>query len=242
MVHIYCSCMTKSLRFLLCAFLPFVCVSEASAQARAEPAPVTFSVAAGFNMSRLNFSLPFDDELLDDIGGSFDDGSRFGLVIGGLVDFRIAPGVNVLTGGLMSPRGSSIELTIPELDLGDIDLPDFTGTIELDTRMIYVDVPAFVAVGVARAGENRFEAIGGAMIGFRAHARQKFTGFGLSEEQEFTDELPAVDFGLSIGGRYTCGHIFAAAYYTWGLTDLTDGDSSDPIKHRYLTVIGGWRF
>ncbi len=234
--------MTKTLRSLLYVLLSLVFVSEAAAQSRAEPSPVSFSIAAGFNRSSLSLSLQFDDELLGGVGDSFGEGSRFGLVVGGLVDFRVAPGVSVLTGGLMSPRGSSLEVTIPELDLGDLDLPDLSGTIELDTRMIYVDVPAFVAVGVAKAGENRFEAIGGAMIGFRAHARQKFTGFGLSEEQEFTDELPAVDFGLSIGGRYTCGHIFAAAYYTWGLTDLTEGDSSDPIKHRYLTVIGGWRF
>ena len=240
-VRIYCSCMTKTLRSLLYLLLSFVFVSEAAAQTRAESAPVTFSVAGGFNLSRLSFSLPFDDEILNEIDVNFANESRLGLVVGGLVDFRVAPGVSVVTGGLMSTRGGSMELTIPDIDLGEIDLPA-VGTFELDTRMIYVDVPAFVAVGIAKSGENRFEAIGGAMIGFRAHARQKFTGLGFSVEQEFTDELPAVDFGLSIGGRYTCGHIFAAAYYTWGLTDLSDGDSPDPIKHRYLTVIGGWRF
>ena len=42
--------------------------------------------------------------------------------------------------------------------------------------------------------------IGGAMIGFKAHARQKVSGFGMSADEEITDELPAVDFGLSIGG------------------------------------------
>jgi hypothetical protein len=234
--------MTKTLRSLLYLFLSFLFVSEAAAQARAESSPVSFSIAAGFNRANLSLSLQFDEEILEGIGDGFAQGSRFGLVVGGLVDFRVAPGLSVLTGGLMSPRGSSLELTIPDLDLGDLDLPDLSGTIELDTRMIYVDVPAFVAVGVGKFGENRIEAIGGAMIGLRAHARQKFTGFGLSEEEEFTDDLPAVDFGLSIGGRYSCGHIFAAGYYTWGLTDLTKGDSPDPIKHRYLTVIGGWRF
>jgi hypothetical protein len=234
--------MTNILRSLLLALLSFVFVSEAFAQARAESSPVRFSVAAGFNMSRLNLALPFDEDPLNELGGSFDEGSRIGLVVGGLVDFRVSPGVTVISGGLMSTRGGSLEVTFPDLpDLPEIDFPDF-GTIELDMRMIYVDVPAFVGVGVAKFGENRIEAIGGAMIGFRAHARQKFTGFGVSEEQEFTDELPAVDFGLSIGGRYTCGHIFAAAYYTWGLTDLTEDESPDPIRHRYLTVIGGWRF
>jgi hypothetical protein len=236
--------MTRILRSVLFVLLSTVFVSEAlgqTAQVRESPSPARFSVAGGFNLSKLSIAFPFDDEVFDEIGGSFDDGSRFGPVVGGLVDFRVAPGVSVLSGGLLSTRGSSLELNIPDIEIPDIDLPDF-GTIELDTRIIYVDVPVFVGVGVAKFGENRFEAIGGPMIGFRTHARQKFSGFGISEEQEFTDELPAVDFGLSIGGRYTCGHIFAAAYYTWGLTDLTEGDSPDPIKHKYLTVIGGWRF
>jgi hypothetical protein len=238
----YCSCMKKLLRSLLFAALSFVFVSEAFAQARAESSPIRFSIAGGFNMSKLNLALPFDDDLLNEVGGGFDEGSRFGLVVGGLVDFRVAPGVSVISGGLMSTRGGNLELTFPDLPpIPDIDFPDF-GTIELDTRVIYVDVPAFVGVGVAKFGENRIEAIGGAMIGLRAHARQKFTGLGISEEQEFTDELHVVDFGLSIGGRYTCGHIFAATYYTWGFTDLSKGDVPDGLKHRYLTVIGGWRF
>jgi hypothetical protein len=237
--------MTKTPRFLLFACLSFVFASEAFAQAsqpRENAPPVRFSVAGGFNMSKLNLSLPFDDALLNELGGGIDEGSRLGLVIGGLVDFRVAPGVSVISGGLMSTRGGNLEVRFPDQpEIPGFDFPDL-GTIEVDTRMIYVDVPAFVGVGVARFGENRIEAIGGAMIGIRAHARQKFTALGISEEEEFTDELPAVDFGLSIGGRYTCGHIFAAAYYTWGLTDLTEGDATDPIKHRYLTVLGGWRF
>jgi hypothetical protein len=78
----------------------------------------------------------------------------------------------VISGGLMSTRGGNLELTFPDLPpIPDIDFPDF-GTIELDTRMIYVDVPAFLGVGVAKFGENRIEAIGGAMIGLRVHARR----------------------------------------------------------------------
>jgi hypothetical protein len=81
----------KPLRFLLFALLSLVFVSEAAAQARAESSPIRFSVAAGFNMSRLNLALPFDPDLLAEAGGSFDEGSRFGLVVGGLVDFRSPP-------------------------------------------------------------------------------------------------------------------------------------------------------
>ena len=231
--------MTKTLRSLLFVFLSLILVSEAAAQASAESSPIRFSIAAGFNWSRLDPAVRFEDELVDQLGLDLGSGSRIGFVAGGLVDFRVARGVSVVSGALMSTRGSKLEITFPEI--GIPELPAF-GTIELDTRMIYVDVPAFAGVGVARFGENHIEAIGGAMVGFRAHARQKFTGLGISEEEEFTDDLPAVDFGLSIGGRYTCGKIFAAAYYTWGLTDLTEGDSPDPVKHRYLTVIGGWRF
>ena len=157
--------MTKTLRSLLLAFLSLVLVSEAAAQARAESSPIRFSIAAGFNMSRLNLALPVDDDFLTEIGGEFNEGSRFGPVVGGLVDFRVAPGVSVISGGLMSTRGGSIDFTLPDIDLPGFDVPDL-GTIEIDMRMIYVDVPAFVGVGVAKFGENRIEAIGGAATGW----------------------------------------------------------------------------
>ena len=223
--------MTKPLRSLLFALLSLVFVSEALAQARAATPPVTFSVAGGLNVSRLSPSAPVDEELLEELGANLNGGSRIGFVAGGLVDFRVAPGTSIVTGGLISTRGGKLELEVPGF-----------GTLNADTRMIYVDVPAFVAVGVGRWGQNRLELMGGPMLGITVQGKQKLTGMGESEEEEFTDQLPAVDFGLSFGGRFSCGHIFAAAYYTWGFTDLTKGDAAESVKHRYLTVLGGWRF
>ena len=220
--------MTRPLRSLLVALLSFAFVSEAAAQSQSS---ITFSLAGGFNVSRLSFPLSIADLLPDELDLDLDSGSRIGFVGGGLVDFGVAPGTSILTGGLVSTRGGKL----------DFDVPGF-GTVEADTRMIYVDVPAFLAVGVAGGGQHRFELIGGAMLGFTVQGKQSVSGFGQSVDQEFTDELPATDVGLSIGGRYTRGHLFGAAYYTWGLTDLTDGGSDEPIKHRYLTVLGGWRF
>jgi hypothetical protein len=239
----YCFCMTKPLRSLLFALLSFGLVSEAAAQSRAESAPIRLSVAGGFNVSRMTFPLPAVEDFPID-GIELDNNSRIGLVAGGLVDFRVAPGIGVLTGGLVSTRGGTLKIDlsdIPELTPPPgVDIP--SGPLEMDLRTIYVDVPAFLAAGVARWGENRLEAIGGAMIGLKTSARAKVTFAGISADEPFDEGLPAFDLGLSAGGRFTCGHIFAAAYYTWGLTDLTEGDSVNPIKHRYLTVIGGWRF
>lgn len=235
--------MTKPLRYLLFALVSLVFVAEAAAQARAESAPIRFSVAGGFNISRLTFPLPAVEDFPIE-GIELDNNSRIGLVAGGLVDFRVAPGIGVLTGGLMSTRGGTLKMDlsdIPELTPPPgIEFP--VGTVEMDLRFIYVDVPVFLTAGVARWGENRLEAIGGAMIGLKTSARAKVTFAGISADEPFDEDLPVLDFGLSAGGRFTCGHIFAAAYYTWGLTDLTEGDAPDPIKHRYLTVIGGWRF
>lgn len=233
--------MYRHFRSLLFVLLSFVFVSEAAAQVRAEVPPVTFSVGAGINVARLSVGFLPTDEFIPDIGFDIDNGSRIGFVAGGLVDFRLAPGVAVVTGGLVSTRGGKIGATLPPLSIPpDIEFPG--GDLDFDFRMTYIDVPAFVAVGVARAGENRFEVIGGGMLGFKTQANLKVEAFGVSLDEDFGDELPAVDFGLSIGGRYICGHFFAAAYYTWGLTDLTEGDAADPLRHRYFTLLGGWRF
>ena len=213
--------MKNLLRSLLFALLSVVLVSEAAAQS---PPAITFSVAGGFNLSRLSLPLAIDDEL-DEFGASLENGSRIGFVAGGLVDFGVASATSIVTGGLVSTRGGSFDVGVPQF-----------GNVEADIRMIYVDVPAFVAVGVAGAAQNRFELIGGAMLGLTVQGRQTASGFGVSVDEDFTDELPGVDVGLSIGGRYSRGHLFGAAYYTWGLTDLTEGDSPEPIRHRYLTV------
>ena len=232
--------MPNPLRFVLFGFMSLMFVSEAAAQARAESAPIRFSVAGGFNISRLSFPLPSIDEIPIE-GFDIDNNSRIGVVAGGLVDFRVAPGISVVTGGLVSTRAGSLKIELPEFPFlpPGIEIP--TGPIEADLRMIYVDVPVFLAAGVARWGDQKIEAIGGGMLGFKTSARAKATFAGISQEEPL-DDLPAVDFGLSAGARYTCGHIFAAAYYTWGLTDLAENDGPDSVKHRYLTVLGGWRF
>ena len=235
--------MQRPLRSLVFVLLTLAFASDAAAQASTESAPIRFSVAGGLNISRLSFPLPVGDDLPIE-GIDLDNSSRVGVVAGGLVDFRVAPGIGVLTGGLMSTRGGTLKLDfsdIPDFELPPpgIELPD--GPLEIDLRMIYVDVPAFVTVGLARSGDHRFEAIGGGMIGLKTSARMKVSFAGFSQEEGFSDELPAVDFGLSAGGRYSCGPVFAAAYYTWGLTDIGEG-GPDSIKHRYLTIIGGWRF
>ncbi len=236
--------MQRYLRTLLFVLLSFGFVPEAVAQARAEATPIRFSAAGGFNISRLTFPLPAVEDL-PFAGIDVDNGSRIGLVAGGLVDFRVAPGIGVLTGGLLSTRGGTLKIDLSDLpELPELPPPaEFPGgTFEMDLRMLYVDVPMFLTAGIARWGEQRVEVIGGGMLGLKADARVKVKFAGISADESFDNELPAVDFGLSAGGRYSCGHIFAAAYYTWGLTDLTENDSPDPIRHRYLTVIGGWRF
>jgi hypothetical protein len=113
----YCLFMTKPLRISLFALFSFVLVSEAAAQSRAESSPIRLSVAGGFNISRLTFPLPAVEDFPIE-GLDLDNNARVGLVAGGLVDFHVAPGIGVLTGGLVSTRGGTLKIdfsNIPEL-------------------------------------------------------------------------------------------------------------------------------
>ena len=114
--------MNTTRRSVLCALLPFVFVAEAAAQAPAESSPIRFSVAAGFNVSQLNLTFPLLDEIPEEIGG-LNRTSRVGLVAGGLVDFRVAPGTSVLTGALFSTRGGTIEASVAGAGSFEIDMP-----------------------------------------------------------------------------------------------------------------------
>jgi hypothetical protein len=83
--------------------------------------------------------------------------------------------------------------------------------------------------------------LGGGMIGLKLHARIKISALGESENEEFTDEIPAADFGVAFGVRFDRGRAYVSSYYNHGLTNTGD-DDDEPIKHRVWTTIAGWRF
>lgn len=186
-------------------------------------------VAGGVNIARL--SLPFPDLDFDEVPVSLDNRQRTGFAGGVLVDVGMSSRAGFTTGALYSERGSKLDADFLGFGVGTIDM-----------RMIYLDVPLLARFTVAGTADRGFSVLAGGLAGFRMHARMKASALGQSASETFTDELPAVDFGVTVGGRADFGRASVTAYYTHGLTDLTEGLSPDPIRHRVATIMAGWRF
>jgi hypothetical protein len=203
--------------------------SEAAAQTAPRPTPaVSFAVVGGLNAARL--SLPLD-LFLDETGVDVSGGTRIGFIGGLLIEVPATTGIAFDTGVLVSARGSAIDTTVPGF-----------GTAKADLRMMYLDFPALVRVPLAASGNNRVHALAGATIGTKLHARARVSFAGESEEMTFTEDLPAMDVGITVGGRADFGRVLAIVTYTFGLTDTTKGDAPEPVKHRVLSIMGGWKF
>ena len=225
----FLSCRPRTvLMSLVLALSLFVSAAPAFGQSR-QPGGVSVTVAGGVNVARL--SIPFPDFDFEDVPITLDNGSRTGFAGGVLVDVTMTPRAGFTTGALYSERGAKM----------DADVLGF-GVATIDFRMTYVDVPLFVRFNVAGSSDRGFSVLAGALAGIRMHARTKISALGQSESETFTDELPVLDFGVTIGGRADFGRGSVTAYYTHGLTDLTKGLSPDPIKHRVATLLAGWRF
>jgi hypothetical protein len=135
------------------------------------------------------------------------------------------------TGALVSARGATMTATAPGF-----------GTADGDFRMIYLDIPALVRARVARFGDSRVHLLAGATVGAKLHARVRASFRGQTMTQAFTSDLPAVDVGLTAGGRVDIGRAVVVISYTHGLTDTAKGDAPEPIRHRVLSMMAGWRF
>ena len=201
--------------------------TEALAQTNQPNGSVSASIVAGVNFAKVSIPLaPFPIPEVE-----LTLGRRVGFVGGLLVEVPAAPAVSVDTGVLFSQRGVTMTGSVPG-----------AGSAEADMRITYLDCPAHLRVGVAGAGRTRVSLVGGPTIGVKLDARGRVEAVGQTAEQDFTSELPALDFGLAIGGRVDAGRALIVVSYLHGLTDTTKGESPEAVKHRVWSVVAGWRF
>jgi len=166
---------------------------------------------------------------------SFSTESRIGFIGGVLVDLPVNNTIAFETGGLISIKGLTTTATI--LDLG---------TAEVDIRMVYLDVPAHVRVGVAKSNALTGFLIAGPTLGFRLSADARATALSISQTESIKDGVEAFDVGLTIGGRVEYKRISGDVRYTWGLINTATGpdgiEPAESVKHRVLSFMAGWRF
>ena len=188
--------------------------SSASAQTG-----VSFGVKAGANLANLDFSG-------DDVDVSFD--RRVGLVAGAFMLVPMTETFGFQVEGLYSQKGAKFEED------------GFEGSLKLDS----FDVPVLARYTIPSSTDTSFHLFAGPSLGFKLSAKSKTSFDGEDDEEDISDDVAGVDFGVVIGAGLEFGRFVVDGRYTHGLTNLNTAEDDDgvEIKSRVFSIMAGFRF
>jgi hypothetical protein len=180
---------------------------------------ISYGVKAGFNIASLKVSF---DEV--DVTG---DG-RAGLLIGAFVARDFNPNFGIQFEGLFTQKGTEFA--------AEDNLFDDDASIKLN----YIEFPVLARASFPAATAT-FRLLAGPTFGFKASQSVEVGNVELE-----ADEVPlkSFDLGLALGGAVEIRQFIIDARYTWGLTDINDGEDPDEptVKNNAFSVSFGWRF
>jgi len=182
---------------------------------------VAKGIKAGLAMS----SFTGDDKEYEGV----EPGTRMGLAAGGFLTFALGPNFALQPEALYVMKGAKYE----------------EGGDELTIKLNYIDIPVLLKYRFTAAGSTRPCLFAGPVASIKASAKAKSDFGGVEEEEDMSDEVKSLDFGIALGG----GLDFAMASstvtfdvrYTLGLTDWVDdlGDEDVVVKNSgWLVTLG----
>lgn len=186
----------------------------------------SFGVKAGMNIATLGG---------DDVG---DVDSRTGLVVGGLVHYRLSDLLAVQPELLYSQKGAKFSETL----FGE----PISGTFKLD----YLEVPVLLRVDVPTGGpELRPSVHAGPTFALELSCKVSFSGFGESGTEDCDSDIDSdrrtVDLGMALGGgldvAFRGGTLLIEARYTLGLRTLDSSSNPEDVKNRVWSITFGYR-
>ncbi|PVW15684.1 porin family protein [Marixanthomonas spongiae] len=181
----------------------------------------TFSFAQEVRLGAkagVNFASIGGDET-DDVDG------RTSFHIGGVVEIPISEVFSVQPELLYSSQGAKEEYS--EDFLGE------TISAKAEMKLDYINIPILAKYYVAEG----FSIEAGPQVGFLVSANGEYEvsggGQSESEEEDISDFVSGVDFGIGagVGYRLPMG-VFFQARYTLGLSNINDGEGSDDFKNQ----------
>jgi hypothetical protein len=182
-------------------------------------AQVTGAVKVGVNFSKISFEEDNESDSSD---------SKSGLVVGAAINMPIAPMFSFQPEFLYTQKGGKNTETFDgeevkfevEVDMFQIPLLFKAGATEGPFRPFFVAGPAF---------------------GFVTKARDKFEGFGETEENDIKDDVEKVEVSGIIGGGIQFGRGIIEYRYDHGFRDM-DKQSEATAKTRTHSILFGFSF
>jgi hypothetical protein len=184
--------------------------------AHAQGRSTSWGIKGGVNFATLSL----DQEISPDFE------YRIGLVAGGFFTFPLGEQFDVQPEALFTQRGAT-------LDALGVD-----ATIKLDS----LEVPVLVRYGLGQGGRG-LVLFGGPSVGFKLRAEASASFGGTEADEDISDEIEDVDFGLVFGAGWESGRFSIDGRYTWGLTGIgVDPAGEGNTTHRVISVLVGYRF
>lgn len=113
------------------------------------------------------------------------------------------------------------------------------GELELD----YLEIPVLVRLSSDRSMPTSFHVFAGPSVGFRLRAHAKSEFGGESEDEDISDDIERLDFGLAVGAGLELGRFIVDGRYTWGLVNINKEEPDEvKVKNRVFSVMAGIRF
>lgn len=149
---------------------------------------------------------------------------RTGLVGGVFVNVPLGASLSVQPEVLYSQKGAKFQ----------------EGNNEARLELDYLDVP--VLLRVTAGGQSGLALFGGPSVGFKLRARSKIDVDGTTDEEDISDDVETIDYGLVLGAGIQGGSFFLDGRYQWGLSN-TNKDKTEPeVKNKVLSIVLGFRF
>ncbi len=168
-----------------------------------------------------------------------DFSTRTGWGIGAVIDFDLGRHLDARLEPMYLQKGVEKE----------IDDPEF-GWVESKLDLAYAELPFLLRLSINKGGINPY-LVGGATISHLLEAKEEFRDefleLGFEKEQDISDEIKSLDFGLTYGaglgipiGRFS---LFVEGRYAQGLNDINDAtDDLLEIKTKGWQFLGGITF
>ena len=182
-------------------------------------AQVTGAVKVGVNFSKISFEEDSESDSSD---------LKPGLVVGAAVNVPIAPMFSFQPEFLYTQKGGKNNET-------------FEGEeVEFKVEVDMVQIPLLLKVG-ATEGPFRPFVVAGPAFGFVTRARDKFEGFGETEENDIKDDVEKVEVSGIIGGGIQFGRGIIEYRYDHGFRDM-DKLAEATAKTRTHSILFGFSF
>lgn len=191
----------------------------------------TFGIRAGLNVA--DVSNTFEDIDSGEFGFQIDAQPRLGFVGGLFVELPLTPTFAVRPEVLYSQKGAK---AVPDAD-GVDDEEDVT--LSLD----YIEVPVLARVAIPASPTLEIGLLAGPSFGFKLDEGLESGDIDLTDGDE--DFAASTDVGIAVGGEIGSGPFFVDLRYTFGLSDVSDGeadgDEGTP-RNGVFAVTGTFKF